>query len=94
MPSEPSITLLSVVQYRAGAYLAVLAPVLGALEERGTVVTQSDRLGDTAINASNATTRHNGVNRCVYNARAAVVTGTLWLGDKGDGTPAGKEDAR
>ena len=30
------------------------------------------RVVATAINEANATTRHNAVNRCIYNARAAV----------------------
>ena len=88
-----STTLLSAIQYRAGAYLTVLAPVLDTLEARGKAISQSDRIGDTAINSSNATTRHNGVNRCVHNARAAVATGTLRLGDKGDGSARARGEA-
>ena len=59
-----------------------LAPVLDEMTRRGVHVGQSDRLGDTAINEANATTRHNAVNRCIYNARAAVATSTVRLGDK------------
>ena len=62
-------------------------------EARGKGISQSDRLGDSAINSSNATTRHNGVNRCVYNARAAVATGTLKLGNKGDGSARARGEA-
>ena len=67
--------------------------MLDTLEARGKAISQSDRLGDTAINSSNATTRHNGVNRCVHNARAAVATGTLKLGDKGDGSARARGEA-
>jgi hypothetical protein len=56
-------------------------------------VSQSDRLGDTAINSSNATPRHNAVNRCLYNARAAVTGGSLRLGDKGDGSARARKEA-
>ena len=85
--------LLSAIQYRAGAYLTAVAPALDERARRGIAVTQSDRLGDTAINSSNATTRHNAVNRCIYNARAAATTACLKLGDKGDGKPRARADA-
>ena len=43
-----------------------------------TVVSQADRLGDTAVNSANATARHNAVNRIARdakgNATALVVT--------------------
>ena len=91
--SIASPAFLSAIQYRVGAYLTALAPVLDERERRGTVASQLDRLGDTAINSSNATPRHNGVNRCVYNARAAVTSATLRLGDKGDGSVRARAEA-
>ena len=89
-----SSTLLTAVQYRCGAFLTALAPVLDEMTRRGVDVGQSDRLGDTAINEANATTRHNAVNRCIYNARAAVATATVRLGDKGSTTQSRMEASR
>ena len=64
------------------------------MTRRGVNVGQSDRLGDTAINEANATTRHNAVKRCIYNARAAVATATVCLGDKGSTTQSRMEASR
>jgi hypothetical protein len=76
------------------AFLPALAPVLDEMTRRGVDVGQSDRLGDTAINEANATTRHNAVNRCIYNARAAVATSTVRLGDKGSTMQSRMEASR
>jgi len=89
-----SSNLLTAIQYRCGAFLTALAPVLDEMTRRGVHVGQSDRLGDTAINEANATTRHNAVNRCIYNARAAVATSTVRLGDKGSTMQSRMEASR
>lgn len=57
------------------------------------LVTQSDYLGDTAVNSVNATTRHNGVNRLFRDAKGAVTSATVKLGDKGDGSAASRAAA-
>ena len=41
----------------------------------------------------NATTRHNRFNRAVWDALQAVATGSVVLGDKGDGSPRAREEA-
>jgi len=66
-----SSTLLTAIQYRCGAFLTALAPVLDEMTRRGVHVGQSDRLGDTAINEANATARST--------ALVAVVHNDLWL---------------
>lgn len=43
---------ISACQYRAGLYISQLAPILDARALRGLAVTQSDRLGDTAVTLS------------------------------------------
>ena len=63
---------------------------------RGDTVSQAERLGDTCLHASNATRRHNAGLAAIFTAlSSATATGVKYsLGDKGDGTPAGQEDAR
>jgi hypothetical protein len=60
------------------------------------VVSQADRLGDTAIHAANATARHNAGLHAVYTALSSATAAgvSIKLGDKGDGTPADKADAQ
>ena len=70
-----------------------LAPALDQAASCGKLVTQSDRLGDSAINSSSTTARHNAVNRCFYTAVAAVATTRVLLGDKGNGSPAARREA-
>ena len=88
-----SAALVSSAQYRAGLYISALASPLDAKATRGALVTQSDRLGDIAINASSATARHNAANRCIYNALSAASTCTIKLGDKGDDSAASRRAA-
>ena len=63
---------------------------------RGGHVTQHHLLGDAAINAANQTNRHNEGLAAVYTALrcAAPASSPVRLGDKGDGTPSSKEEAR
>ena len=84
---------LSAAQYRAGLYVSRLAPTLDERASRGLVVTQSDRLGDTAVNSANATARHNAVNRLARDAKGAALSVTVKLGDKGDGSTASRAAA-
>jgi hypothetical protein len=73
--------------------VSALTSALDERERRGTLVTQADRLGDTAVNTVGTTTRHNRFNRCAYEAIAAVATGAVLLGDKGDGSPRARAEA-
>ena len=84
---------LSAAQYRAGLYVSRLAPTLDERASRGLVVTQSDHLGDTAVNSANATARHNAVNRLARDAKGAALSVTVKLGDKGDGSTASRAAA-
>ena len=73
----------------------MLQPVLDARAARGEHVTQHERLGDEAINTANATHRHNEVLHALATAlRAGSTSGSVQLGDKGDGTAASKAEAR
>ena len=58
-------------------------------------VTQHERLGDSAINAANATGRHNEGLRAIFTAirSASSTADAVRLGDKGDGTPSSKAEA-
>ena len=94
-----SAATLAVVQRHLGLYLTALKDPLDALAARGEAVTQHQRLGDAALHAANQSARHKAGLRVLYHALTALEapglpTGTLTLGDRGDGTPAGKEDAR
>ena len=96
--SLPATTIVhdkfvSACQYRAGLYISRLAPTLDARATRGLVVTQSDRLGDTAINSTSTTSRHNAVNRLFHDAKRAAISATVKLGDKGDGSSAARAAA-
>ena len=86
-------SFISACQYRAGLYISRLASTLDARSARGLVVSQSDRLGDTAVNSINATARHNGVNRLFRDAKGAATPATVKLGDKGDGSAASRAAA-
>ena len=95
----PSGTFLIDAQRRIGLYLTALAPVLDAAAAGGHPVTQHARLGDAAINAANHSHRHTAALRAVYTALTALsvaneTPGQLRLGDRGDGTAAGKLTAR
>ena len=64
-----------------------------------TIVSQHARLGDDAINRINKSHRHKVGLRAAFTALTALSTASqapdsLKLGDRGDGTPAGKEEAR
>ena len=84
---------ISACQYRGGLFISRLAPTLDARAARGLVVTQSDRLGDTAINSTSTTARHNAVNRLFHDAKRAAISATVKLGDKGDGSSAARAAA-
>ena len=85
----------SSIERHVGLYVSVLQPALDARAARGEHVTQHERLGDEAINAANATHRHNEALHAVATAiRASGGPGSVQLGDKGDGTAASKADAR
>jgi hypothetical protein len=85
----------SVCQRRLGLYVSCLSVPLDACEERGVLVTQHERLGDSAINAANATGRHNEGLRAIFTAirSASSTADAVRLGDKGDGTPSSKAEA-
>ena len=85
-----------VLQRQLGLYLTCLAAPLAAMASGGVVVTQADRLGDSRLHAANATKRHNNGLDAVFTALSSAKSAgvSFALGDKGDGTPAGVEDAR
>ena len=62
-----SATTTTGVERHLGLYLTSGQPDFDAMEAAGHEVTDSDRLGDTAINAksTNKSTRHNKLNRAV-----------------------------
>jgi hypothetical protein len=86
----------TIVQRRLGLYLTCLAVPLDESEARGAVVTQHQRLGDAAINASNTTHRHNeGMNAIFVALRSAsTATNPVRLGDKGNGTSESTAEAK
>ena len=86
-------SFVSACQYRAGLYISRLAATLDERARRGVLVTQSDRLGDTAVNTTSTTSRHNRVNCLFHNAKRAATTATVQLGDKGDGSTAARAAA-
>ena len=53
--------------------VARLAATLDERARRGFLVTQSDRLGDTAVNTTSTTSRHNRVNRLFHDAKRAAL---------------------
>jgi hypothetical protein len=91
-----SALFLVELQRRLGLYVSALTAPLDERARRGRhAVTQHHRLGDAAANAANATARHNDGLDAVYRA---LVNGSLsgvrhQLGDRGDGTPLGKQEA-
>ena len=94
-----SDAFVAACQRRLGLYLSALASILDACAAFGKAVTQHDRLGDSFINTANHSHRHAAGLRATYDAFAALSVanqpaGHLKLGDRGDGTPAGKETAR
>ena len=94
-----STVMVAVCQRRLGLYISALAAPLNESERRGDVVTQHERLGDQAINGSNASHRHAVGLRATYDAFRAVLVAAqqrccLQLGDRGDGTATGKAEAR
>ena len=91
-----SSVMIAIVQRHLGLYISCLTPALTARAARGETVAQADWLGDTAIHAANATARHNAALHAIFTALSAATADgvTVALGDKGDGTPAGKADAR
>ena len=89
----------TMAQRRLGLFLSELAPALDAAAAAGKCVVAHDRLGDAAINAANHSNRHAAGLRAVYTAFTALsvantVPGHFKLGDRGDGTAAGKLTAR
>ena len=91
-----SIDCVTQCQRRLGLYLSALSVPLDACEMRGMRVAQHDRLGDAAINTANATHRHNEGLNAIYTAMrcASTATNPVRLGDKGDGTPGTKAEAK
>ena len=84
---------------RLGLYLTALAPVFDAAAASGQVITEYERLDDADINASNNTAHHNAALHATYHGLKAVIPpGTIpathALCDRGDGSPAAKEDAK
>jgi hypothetical protein len=89
---------LVMVQRHLGLYLSALAPVLNATAAHR-AVSQHERLGDDAINGANHSHRHAEGLRATFTAVTSLSTadappGRIIMGDRGDGTPAGKEEAR
>ena len=91
-----SATTTTGVERHLGLYLTSGQPGFDAMEAAGHEVTDSDRLGDTAINAksTNKSPRHNKLNRAVRDAIFAKSTTPVILGDKGDGRPLTRALAR
>ena len=90
---------VSACQRRLGLYISVLAPGYDSAAANGTFVSQHKRLGDHVINTTNKSHRHKMFLTTMFTAMASVSSpntpsGTLHKGDRGDGTPAGKEEAR
>ena len=83
----------TMTERRIGLYLTTAAPYYDALEATGKAVSQSDRLGDSALNSSSKTGRHNRFNRTCRDAIAAKATTSVILGDKGDGSPRSRAAA-
>ena len=95
----PSDRFLAKVQYALGLYQTCLAPGCDAAAARGLAVSQSERLGDSALAAANHTARHNAGTFVVYSALRALTAdslphGVVRLGDKGDGSKRAKEEAK
>jgi hypothetical protein len=86
-------------QRRLGLYLSALAPIHAAAAAAAAApATQHERLGDAAINAANATHRHNSALHAVFTAfkssdAATAPASALRLGDRGDGTPGSRAEA-
>jgi len=94
-----SDAFLVILQRRLGLYLTALAPILNAAAADGQVITEYERLGDADINASNNTARHNAALHAAYHALKSVIPPgatppSYALCDRGDGSPASKEDAK
>ena len=89
-----SATFTAALQRHLGLYISKLAPALDKRAANGEPVTQHERLGDHYLNDENKTNRHNQGNRALYNAVEAVATSTVQLGDKGDGSPAARAEAK
>ena len=97
---EDSIVLsndfLSLCQRHVGLYVSSLADPLDERARRGHRVTIHDRVGDAAINDTNPTHRHNAALQATFTAMKCVSSAgeALRLGDRGDGSPAGKAEAK
>ena len=90
----PSAEMRATMQYRNGASTASASTdALDEKERRSVAVMQADRLGDTAVHTVGTTMRHNRFNRCAFEALAAVATGAVLLGDRGDGSPRASAEA-
>ena len=87
------------MQRSLGLELSCLKPLFDASAARGLTVTQSARLGDEVLLNANNTARHNAGLSVVHSALSQLTAATLpashlALGDRGDGTPASKEEAK
>ena len=91
-----SVDFVTICQRRLGLYLSSLTDLYTHLQMRGGHVTQYHLLGDAAINDANQTNRHNEGLAAIFSALrcAAPINNPVRLGDKGDGTPSSKEEAR
>jgi len=91
-----SSSFLTTLQRHLGLYVTALAPILDARAADGVHVSEHARLGDEALNAANHTPRHNAGLHRVHAALCAVKTdaGAPRLGDRGDGTPTSKAEAK
>jgi hypothetical protein len=91
-----SVDFVTICQRRLGLYLSSLSNLYTHVQMRGGHVTQHHLLGDAAINDANQTNRHNEGLAAIFTALrcAAPINSPVRLGDKGDGTPSSKEEAR
>ena len=87
----------TILQRRVSLYLSTLTPLYNQIEAWRTT-TQHERLGDGAINDAHHGPRHKALLIAIHNMMKAVVTsdtvpGSIRLGDRGDGTTEGKQEA-
>jgi hypothetical protein len=74
---------VSATQYRVGLEISSIAPLLRSRHANGYPVTDSDRLGDSAVN-DNTTARHNATNHALYTAITSATGDSVRRGDKGN----------
>ena len=90
-----SADMLTRLQRRFGLYVSALLPSLHGLSRRAVPPSQYDYLGDSVVNRGDPNARHNAAQRAIYTAlSSASLPDRLQLGDKGDGTPAARDEAK